>query len=67
MLGVVLLLGRYGIFPRLAVVAFLPVLIRGLAWFAEKPSPLSVKRLGWTELAHAIIFGILLTTTFRLA
>jgi hypothetical protein len=66
MLVVVVLLCRYGIFPRLAVVAFIPVLIRGLAWFAEKPRPLSVKRLGWTELAHAITFGVLLTAIFRL-
>lgn len=43
-----------------AVMAFLPILVRGCAWFARKPEPLAVRRLGWTEMAHAVVFGVLL-------
>ena len=53
--------------PALAVLAFLPLLVRGAAWFFEGQKPLAVRRLGWTELAHAIVFGVLLIAGFHLA
>jgi len=46
------------------LLAFLPALARGAAWFFQPAAPLQVKRLGWTELAHAIAFGVLLTLLF---
>jgi hypothetical protein len=46
------------------VLAFVPVLARGIAWFFQHPAPLHVKRLGLTELAYAIAFGILLGVLF---
>ncbi|MGI9103299.1 MAG: YwiC-like family protein [Terriglobales bacterium] len=58
--------GRYHLLPWLTVVAFLPVLVRGLLWFRPGLQPLMVKRLGWSELAHAIAFGLLLIAAFRL-
>ncbi len=57
---------RYGILPGLAVLAFVPILIRGFLWFVPGPQPLAVKRLGWTELAHAATFGVLLVAGFLL-
>jgi YwiC-like protein len=44
----------------LTMIAFAPVLFRGCAWFLKKPQPIVVRRLGWTELAHALVFGALL-------
>jgi YwiC-like protein len=40
--------------------AFVPVFFRGSAWFFKKPAPLRIHRLGRSELAHAIVFGMLL-------
>jgi len=49
-----------------AVVAFAPVLFRGCVWFATKPKPIVIRRLGQAELFHAIIFGVLLVAGFCL-
>ena len=43
-----------------APLAFLPALVRGFAWFAAGARPLAIRTLGWTELAQAVAFGILL-------
>ena len=55
-----------GWLPATALVAFVPVLLRGFAWFFAKPQPLLVHRLGITELVHAITFGVLLIVGYRL-
>jgi hypothetical protein len=55
-----------GVLPEAAVAAFVPVLVRGLVWFLRRPQPLSVQRLGLTELAHAVIFGVLLIASYRI-
>lgn len=60
-----LLAWRVGLLPALAVVAFVPALIRGIAWFFRPPQPLNVHRLGFSELAQAIAFGVLLICGFR--
>jgi hypothetical protein len=44
----------------LAVLAFLPALWRGFAWFVRPFEPLGVRSLGKRELAQGITFGILL-------
>lgn len=49
-----------GFFPKLTLVAFAPVLVRGLWWFFKKAQPLDVHRLGFAELAQALVFGALL-------
>jgi hypothetical protein len=56
-----------GGFRWYAAMAFLPVLVRGFAWFATKPEPLAIHSLGRSELAHACIFGLLLVIGMRLA
>jgi len=53
--------------PELTMIAFAPVLFRGFVWFAKRPQPVVVRRLGWTELAHALVFGVLLTASFCFA
>jgi YwiC-like protein len=49
-----------------AAIAFAPVLLRGCVWFATKPKPIVIRRLGQTELFHAIVFGVLLIAGFAL-
>jgi hypothetical protein len=46
--------------PAAALLAFLPAMFRGLRWFFQSPQPLAVRRLGWTEMVQALIFGALL-------
>ncbi len=52
--------------PGWALPAFLPVFVRGMMWFFRGPQPLDVHRLGFTELAHALAFGVLLVIGFSL-
>lgn len=63
MAGILLLMCSAGLMPWIALVAFVPLLLRGFIYFFQKPSPLLVRRLGWTELAQAVIFCILLVVT----
>jgi hypothetical protein len=64
LLVVVATLCMAGAFPRLVLLAFVPVLIRGVAWFLRGGQPLNVHRLGLAELAQALIFGALLCIAF---
>lgn len=48
-----------GLLPPLASLAFAPLLFRGWFYFVQKPVPLQVRKLGWSELSHAIAFCIL--------
>lgn len=63
---VLLFAWRFHFLSALAVLAFLPLLVRGAAWFFERQQSFAVRRLGWTELAHAVVFGILLVVAFDL-
>jgi hypothetical protein len=56
----------FGLLPWLALLAFAPVLFRGIAWFARATQPLAVRRLGWSELGQSLAFGALLIAAFRL-
>jgi hypothetical protein len=68
LLVIVLTLAYYfGWLPGLTLIAFAPVLLRGLLWFVRKPQPVVVRRLGWTEFAQALVFGALLTASFCVA
>jgi len=58
---------RLDLLPTLAALAYLPLLVRGTAWFFENQKPLAVRKLGWTELAHAVVFGVLLIAGFHFA
>jgi YwiC-like protein len=69
-LGQILLIGMLAMarhfkwLPPFTWIAFAPVLFRGFVWFAKKPQPIEVRRLGWTEMAHAVGFGVLLSFSF---
>jgi hypothetical protein len=65
--GMLALAYRFNWLPELTLVAFGPVLFRGFVWFIKKPQPIVVRQLGWTELAHAVAFGVLLTASFCFA
>src|SRR5579862_3323164 len=56
---------KLGFLPWPALLAFVPVLFRGAAWFVRGSQPLAVRRLGWSELAQAVTFGALLVAAFR--
>ena len=58
---------RARLLPGLAVLAFLPILVRGAVWSVRRGAqPLKIHRLGKTELTHAILFGLLVILSFRL-
>jgi hypothetical protein len=65
--GMLALAYRFNWLPELTLVAFGPVLFRGFVWFIKKPQPIVVRQLGWTELAHAVAFGVLITASFCFA
>jgi len=55
---------RKGWLPSLALLAFVPVLCRALPWFFSSSTRLHVRRLGFSELIHAVIFAVLLIVGF---
>lgn len=57
---------RVGTISPLLALAFVPALIRGAVWFVRAPRPLDVHRLGFSELAQAVGFGVLLCAAFVL-
>jgi hypothetical protein len=46
--------------PWLATLAFAPVIVRAVAGVGRLSPTLLIKRLGWTEVAHSIVFAALL-------
>jgi hypothetical protein len=54
------------VFRWYAAIAFLPVLVRGFAWFAAEPEPLEIHALGKSELIHACVFGLLIAIGMHL-
>lgn len=48
-----------GLMPWLGLIAFAPILFRGWFYFFRKPGPLVVRRLGWSELTHGVVFCVL--------
>ncbi len=63
-----LLLGsawRAGWLPGLALLAFVPALVRGVAWIFRQPQRLQIHRLGMSELTQAVLFGLALITAFQ--
>jgi hypothetical protein len=54
----------YRLLPLWTLVAFVPALARGVAWFIRPKQPLDVHKLGFSELAQAIVFGAMLSAAF---
>jgi hypothetical protein len=53
--------------PWITLFAFAPLLFRGWFYFFQKPGPLQVRKLGWSELSQAIAFCVLFIGAFALA
>jgi len=63
MVGILAAACLLGLIPWIALIAFLPLLFRGFFYFFRKPGPLLVRRLGWSELAQAVVFCVLFVAT----
>ena len=66
LIGAILAACRFRLFPTAITLAFVPVLFRGTLWFIRGRQPLDVHKLGFSELAEALLFGALLCTAFLL-
>jgi hypothetical protein len=53
--------------PPLVIIAFIPVLARGMRWFFQAPEKLDIKSVGWSEMEQGAIFGVLLAIAFILS
>ena len=58
---------RWHFIPVLVILAFVPVLLRGISWFFRGPQSLLIRRLGWSEMKQGILFGILLAAALILS
>ncbi len=63
---VVFFAAREALMPQAAILAFVPVVLRGVIWFFRKPAPLQIKALGWSELLQGALFAVLLSLAFVL-
>jgi YwiC-like protein len=59
-----LIASMWRVLPPLIILAFIPMIVRGYYWFVRRPEPLNVRSLGWSEMRHGILFGILLACAF---
>ena len=67
LIALILAAGAGDVLPWYTTFAFLPLLVRGFAWFAARPKPLAIHTLGKSELLYACAFGILLVAGIRFA
>lgn len=51
--------------PPMLFLAFIPALVRAAVWFQQPQGTLSVRRLGFSELAQNIAFGVLVIVTLQ--
>lgn len=66
MLAIVAAASKAGLLPMYALVAFVPIVIRGFLWLKDKNTTLNLVGIGVSELVHGVAFGALLTCTFLL-
>jgi hypothetical protein len=64
MLGVVAATVRMNVLPVFALIAFVPVMLRGFTWLADKRNSLDLTKLGVSELFQSVGFGALLVAAF---
>jgi hypothetical protein len=55
---------RFARVSWILLLAFLPAIARGTYWFFNGARPLNVHKLGFSELAQALVFGVLLSAAF---
>jgi predicted neutral ceramidase superfamily lipid hydrolase len=54
-----------GAFPALVLLAFAPAILRATALVAQLGKRFPIRRLGWTEMVHAVVFATLLILAYR--
>ena len=64
LVGIVVLACYLRWLPALTLIAFAPMVFRGTIWFVKRPVPIVLRRIGWTEMVYAVIFGVLLVAGF---
>jgi len=64
-LGSVLALAAMAVVPWSVVAAMLPAVVRAVVGTVRLHLPLQIKKLGWTEVAHSVVFGALLIWALR--
>ena len=66
MIAALIAAGFLRVMPWIALVSFVPLILRGYLYFLQKPGPLVVRRLGWNELAQAVTFCLLFISALAL-
>lgn len=51
--------------PAAVLLAFLPGCLRAVALLFQLGRSFPIRRLGWTEVAHSLVFAVILIVTFR--
>lgn len=64
LIGAILAACHVNLFPAAIALAFLPILLRGMFWFVRGHQALDVHKLGFSELAQAMVFGSLVCLVF---
>lgn len=64
LLATLLAAATSGIVSWIVVAAFVPALFRGVVWFFRGALPMDAHKLGFSELAQAIVFGVMLSAAF---
>jgi hypothetical protein len=65
LLGSLALFSLTGSLSLLALVAFLPVLIRSFWYLARPVRQINLRMVGWLEVIYSIVFLVFITLTFR--
>jgi hypothetical protein len=55
---------KINILPVFTLIAFVPVVLRGFSWLADKRNSLDLTKLGMSELFQSLGFGVLLVAAF---
>jgi hypothetical protein len=55
---------KINILPVFTLIAFVPVVLRGFSWLADKRNSLDLTKLGVSELFQSLGFGALLVAAF---
>lgn len=65
-LAIVIVLGKTDIAPPTVCVAFLPSLWKTAARALKLQEQVPIKKLGWTEVLHGVIFAVITIASYRL-
>jgi hypothetical protein len=60
--AVLVLLAGYGLITPFLILAYMPLIIRAAVGLLAREKRLNVRRIGYTELAHAVLFVTLFVT-----